>query len=213
MSATVHANPVMAEFYDDPFIDDLAERAASYLDVNFLDMSADASVWQWTPEQIAEARPILEAIAGRAPFVFDRDYNNVEQVRPYFAAYSVIRARLDGAGQVNYNDAFVGLIPAIAGPSETTGIYLLQTMHTLDAMRADVAAFIESGGVPADDVDLTVERRGDVAAYGWYVGGTGWQLHENVRVSRDIRGRVIVKRKGERRGSYVQGTVLVRVHA
>lgn len=57
-------NPVLAEFWGDPFIPDIAERAASYLEVNLTDMSPEASAWHWTPAQIAEARPVLADLAG-----------------------------------------------------------------------------------------------------------------------------------------------------
>lgn len=120
-----------------------------------------------------------------APFVWDRDYKNVEQVRPYFAAYTEARERLVAPGKIAYNDMFVGEIPGIAGSAdEDRGIYLLQQMHRLDALAGKVAAFIEEGGKPISEFDLDGKvLRGTLARHGWYVGGTGWEVMEDVRVT------------------------------
>ena len=141
------------------------------------------------------------------PFTFDKNYDNNEQVRPFYAAYSTVRAELEAAGQYPYNDSFKGRIPGIEGPSEDTAIYLLQTMHDLDDMREKVAAF---GGVDAATLPVGETWRGDVAKYGWYMGGTGWQVYKDHRIERNSRGDVLLTAPRKRNGFYALGSVLFR---
>ena len=42
------------------------------------------------------------------PFVFDKNYDNVEQLRPYFDDFMAIYDTIEG---VKYNDIFKGRIP------------------------------------------------------------------------------------------------------
>lgn len=122
------------------------------------------------------------------PFTWDKSYDNNEQVRPYYAAYLARRAELEAAGRYPYNDDFKGHIPGIEGDREDTAIYMLQTMHSLDEMRAQVSAFRDAGGV-VPDVPETGSLRGDVAVWGWYSGGTGFKILRDVRLVRHPHGR------------------------
>jgi hypothetical protein len=113
-----------------------------------------------------------------ARFGFD-----AEAVRDFMPAYMTVRDELDAAGRYPYNADFVGRIPGLAGePDEDRGIYLLQTLHKMDAEREQLAAFLAAGGYPAAEHDPTVPFRGTVVETGFYVGGTGWREHHDARL-------------------------------
>ncbi len=149
------------------------------------------------------------------PFVFDGDFKNNEQVRPFFAEYSVVRAELVAAGEYPYDDSFKGRIPSLAGATdrdEDTAIYLLQTMHALDALAVRKADFLAGGGVSVETVNIGETVRGTVACYGFYVGGTGWREYEDARLTRDKHGRIIVRPRGKRNGFLLsEGRVMVNI--
>lgn len=136
-----------------------------------------------------------------ATFAWDRNYKNIEQVRPYFPAYTAIRTELDAAGKFHYNDRFMGRIPGLAGsPDEETGVYLLQTMHDLEQVETDVEAFTKEGGQPLDQPKLRdLPQRGTLACWGWFSDGTGWSKLEDHRVSMSDHGQVLVKAPRERK--------------
>ena len=120
------------------------------------------------------------------PFVFDRNYDNYEQVRPYFDDYCTVRAEIEAAGKYTYNDSFKGRIPSLAGTSnkdEDTAIYMLQSMHSRDEMDRQVEEFTAGGGYDIEDV--VGEKRGTIAQYAFYVGGTGFKVLNDVRVKRE----------------------------
>lgn len=151
------------------------------------------------------------------PFTFDRNYDNTEQVRPYYADYAAVRAEMDAAGRYPYNDDFKGRIASLAGTDdreEDSAIYLLQRMHELDALTVKIADFLASGGVRADDLQEGEIRRGTVVHYGFYMGGTGWQQWEGARLLRTSRGLAVLP-KGKRTygHSLTEGRVLVKVNA
>ncbi|WIB65428.1 hypothetical protein [Curtobacterium sp. MCBD17_040] len=139
--------------------------------------------------------------AAPEPFVFNGRYQDNEQVRHLYPEYAAVRADLEEKGAYPYNDSFKGRLPSLAttnDDSEDTAIYLLQTMHSLDEVKRDVQAFRDAGGYEAADIPVGEVRRGTLARYGWYMGGTGWQTYENVRVTRDTRGRVLLKEPRQR---------------
>ncbi|MGW8431451.1 hypothetical protein ACWGJ9_10205 [Curtobacterium citreum] len=127
------------------------------------------------------------------PFVFDKNYDNYEQVRPYFTDYENLRVELEDAGKYPYDASFKGKLPSLAGTTdkdETTAIYMLQQMYSRDQMDREVRSFTAFGG---RDVEKIVgEQRGDLATYGFYVGGTGWSVIKDARVKRE-NGRTLVK--------------------
>jgi len=146
------------------------------------------------------------------PFVFDKDYDNHEQVRPYFAAYTDRLRALESLGKYPYNESFKGHIPGIEGPDEDTAIYLLQRMRDRDAMHAKRDEFLSDGGREIRPADLAdgEQLRGTVASYGFYSGGTGWAQYESARLTKH-RGALVVLEKGKRtNGRLLSGTVLLR---
>lgn len=148
------------------------------------------------------------------PFVFDKDYRNNEQVRPFFAEYSAVRAELDAAGEYPYNDSFRGRIPSLAatdGKNEDTAIYLLQTMHGLDAVAVRKADFLAGGGVDAYSIEQGKPVRGTVVNYSLYMGGTGWKEYEDARLVRDVRNRLLLIPKGKRNGLRIDGPAMIRI--
>jgi hypothetical protein len=144
-----------------------------------------------------------------APFVWDRSYDNNEQVRPYFAGYLAVRAEMDALGKYPYDDDFLGKIPGLEGPNEATGIYMLQTMHRLDEVAVKVSDFKEAGGVDGDSIEDGRVYRGTVAVYGFYSGGTGYHEYPGARLAKDGRGRLVMTEKKKRNGVHLHGTVMI----
>lgn len=144
-----------------------------------------------------------------APFQFDGDYKNNEQVRPYFAAFLKRYNELAAQGLYPYNDRFKGHIPGIEGPNEDTAIYLLQVMRRLDKMKENIAAF---GGRKIESLALGEVIRGDIAHFGFYSCGTGWQVFEGARLVGGHHGNVSIILKGKRNPSHYTSlaNVLVR---
>ncbi|MFC0314875.1 hypothetical protein ACFQNE_14230 [Gordonia phosphorivorans] len=117
-------------------------------------------------------------------FVWNRNYGDHEQVRPFMDQFLQVHAGIVGGGAYPYNDSFKGRIDGIAGSeSEDTAIYLLQNLKSLDELDVQVAEFVNNGGCRLTDSGLVEGRmyRGTVVNYGFYVGGTGWRQHDNVR--------------------------------
>lgn len=127
----------------------------------------------------------LDLNGGPPQFIFNRDFDDHEQVRPYFDGYLARRAELEAAGQYPYNDSFKGHIPGLEGPNEGRGIYMLQQMYDRDEMQAKVDAFLADGGQPVDELDLPEGRelRGTLATFGFFMGGTGYS-EQDVWLSR-----------------------------
>lgn len=134
------------------------------------------------------------------PFVWDRSYHNLDQVKPYRAGYDAVYAELKAADKYPYNESFKGRIPGLAGSSnEDTGIYMLQVARDLDDDLAKRATFEAEGGVPVEDLDLAegVEVRGTLVLCGQYSHGRGWQPVGPVRLQR--RGNDwFFKQRGQR---------------
>lgn len=150
-------------------------------------------------------------MTGQSPtFVWDNDYHNTEQVRPYLDDFLVVHAELEADGRYPYNDSFRGRIPGIAGPDEDTAIYLLQTLKRLDELHNKVEAFLADGGERVDSLDQT--RRGTVVHYGFYMGGTGWnEWHQARLLPRDGKPFAVLPKGRRTNGHYVAGGhVLIR---
>lgn len=132
-------------------------------------------------------------------FVWDKDYQNHEQVRPYFKDYLRVRAEIRASGTYTYNDLFKGRIPGLAeSENEDTGIYMLQNLFRLDEKRDQMEAFVAAGGAPLTEFDLEGKiLRGTLARHGWYSGGTGYAERENVRVTVS-QNRVMFKEPRQR---------------
>lgn len=87
-------------------------------------------------------------------FVFNGDYNDIEQVAEYLPAFEAVLAELTAAGQYRYNDSFKGRIPAIAntasrgpnvGTHEDAAIYLLQKLERARRQGERVAELLAQG--------------------------------------------------------------------
>lgn len=153
----------------------------------------------------------MNAMAPVAPFEFDGDYKNLAQVLPYYQAYTARYRALDAAGAYPYDDSFNGYLGIGCGKSEDTAIYLCQTLTHIheDALR--VNDFIADGGRFLADERPT--GRVDVAMFGWYMGGTGFKVHRDVRlVYRGENGPAyMLLPKGKRTHGYaLNGVVLFR---
>lgn len=144
-------------------------------------------------------------------FVFDKDYDRIEQVAPFYPEYEVIFNELAAAGKYPYNSSFEGKIPGIAGPDEETAIYLLQQMRHIADMNAKVAEFEAAGGRPLERLD-EITRFTEVIWYGFYVGGAGFNKRQDVRLVPDLNGRPYMAiPKGKRtHGEHISGKVMVR---
>jgi hypothetical protein len=130
-------------------------------------------------------------------FVFDKNYRNDEQVRPYMEAFLAVYPEVEAAGNgTAYNDSFRGLIPAIAGDDEDTAIYLLQTLRRLDQLAVQIEEFLADGGEEVTTLDKV--RRGTVVHVGFYMGGTGWTQWDEARLlPRDGKPYAVIP-KGKR---------------
>lgn len=128
--------------------------------------------------------------AAVTPFVFDRDYKNTEQVRPYLADFSALK----NAG-LFYNDSFKGKIAGLAttdSKNEDTAIYLLQTLFDLERLKERTAAFLAAGGYRLTDRLPKSTERGTLVRTAFYMGGTGWKELQ-VATVRDENGTIQFK--------------------
>lgn len=164
-----------------------------------------------TREALHSALDAYAAESSVAPFVFDKDRKNKEQVRPYYAAFLIEREHVLADRGFMDISAFRGKIDGIGGPDEDTAIYLLGTMHDLDAMKVNVADFVEAGGVDGETLEPGREYRGTVARYGWYSGGTGWQVSESARAVYYPGHGVRITEKNKRQGYILSGSTMIIV--
>jgi hypothetical protein len=88
-------------------------------------------------------------------FRFNRNYDDLEQVRAFLPAFEARLAELNAAGQYRYNDAFKGHVPGIEGPDEETAIYLLQCLEGADRRREEVDRMLANGYRFVDQLDAT----------------------------------------------------------
>ena len=154
------------------------------------------------------------ATAAAKPFVFDGDYENSEQVRPFFAEYSAARDGLDAAGEYPYSYSFRSRIPSLANTdvqNKDMAIYLLQRMRDIDALAASKAGFLAGGGVDAHSIEQDKTVRGTVVVYGVHVGGASWKEYEDARLVRDEWDRLFITPKGKRNGIPIHMSALVHI--
>ena len=163
----------------------------------------------------------------RAPtgFIWDNDYGNLEQVRPFLAEFEQLKRALVEAGQYPYNDSFKGKIPALAeSEREDTAIFLLQRLSREEQRQADLAAlradgFEEVSARPPGDFEYRggdgeyhQERFAEIVVSNEH----GTSRYETARVlwSRKMNGQpYVIMPKGKRtRGRLIEtgSTVLAR---
>lgn len=116
------------------------------------------------------------APATAAPFVFDKDYDNLAQVAHLWDAYAARRAELESAGEYPYDDSFKGHIEGLVADdrNETSAIFLLQVTRRVREYEEKVQALHAQGYiepvVPLDGDHLT--KYASVALVGrQYSGG------------------------------------------
>lgn len=143
-------------------------------------------------------------------WTWNRDYKDLSQVEPFWPSYAEVLAELEEAGQYPYNDSFTGRIPGIEGPDEHRAIYMLQTLRDVRAMEAKVAERREQGWVDVTRADLTStpKRFAKVAAYGYYMGGTGFQEWEDARLHLYGTSVILLPKRARTRGLTVLGRLL-----
>ena len=148
-------------------------------------------------------------------FEFDHDYDNLAQIMPLYPAFTARYRELATAGQYPYNDSFRGHLGIESGKDEDSAIYLCQTLTHVHEDALKVNAFIDDGGrfLAAGE---RPKGRVDVAMFGWYMGGSGFRVHEDVtpiyRAGADLPYMVLPK--GRRTNGYaIEGVPLVRVPA
>lgn len=158
------------------------------------------TVW-FEPEESA-ASPV-------PPFVFDKNYGNHEQVRPYMDEFNRVYDEIVATGRYTYNDSFKGRIPSLGevdSKTEDTAIYMLQNLRQLDEESVKRQEFLDSGGrkVTVEDLADGQTLRGTVVKAGFYMGGTGWSVHENIRLRVHTypngRRELVYVEKGKRNG-------------
>jgi hypothetical protein len=145
-------------------------------------------------------------------FRFDKNYRNVEQVRPFMAAYLARYEALRADGHYPYNALFKGYLGAdfATERDEDAAIYLCQTLRELDALAIKVADALADGYVPAELVTRPAKCR-VIVDYGYYMSGTGWREYHDARLV-DLNGSLVAMPKGARtRGHLLDGKVLVKI--
>jgi len=75
-------------------------------------------------------------------FKFDGNYDNLEQVQPFYQEFMVIHNSIDG---VATNRLFRGKIAGLAGDSEDTGIFLLQQLKTANKRSEKIDSLLKDG--------------------------------------------------------------------
>jgi hypothetical protein len=96
-----------------------------------------------------------------ATFTFNKDYNDLEQVRVYFDAYMAVFEALAADGKYPYNSSFKGQIEGLVADdkNEDTAIYLLQGLRMQEALDAKVAELIDAGYEHVIELKATTKYR------------------------------------------------------
>jgi hypothetical protein len=144
-------------------------------------------------------------------FLFDRDYKNLEQVRPFMPAFLARYEELRLAGRYPYNDDFRGH-PGISG-DEDTAIYLCQGLRRVDEVAAKLQAALDDGYMVVEAVDEPV-KCASVIYYGWERGGAGWKEWRDVRLVPGLTGIAVLPRRARTLGyNLLGGHLLVKTRA
>lgn len=155
---------------------------------------------------------MTEPASDRAPWTFNKDYNDTEQVRPFFADFLSVYHDIKDRWAYPYNSSFKGRIPGLATATsrdEDTAIYLLQTLKELDALKARVQSALTEGFQPLDSL-REPRRYARVVEYGFYMGGTGWREWADARVVPYGPNRRMILPKGKRTNGHLpNGHLLV----
>lgn len=95
-------------------------------------------------------------------FKFDKNYNNLNQVRPFYEEFKKIKEKLQKSGNhmYKYNSTYKGRIKGIAGEDEMTAIYLLQHLQTAENREYTIKHLIESGFK-----EITLKNKAETVKY------------------------------------------------
>jgi hypothetical protein len=144
-------------------------------------------------------------------FVFNGEYDDLDQVAAYYPAYLVKRQELDAQDAYPYNARFEGIWPEIDGKQERTLIYLCQHLHSKIEDSGKVARALQDGYtvVELDGDDLLDVKVSD-AVLAFEYGHSGYQSFGPGRFIRTpgnwpyfiprgkrTRGRTLIGNKGE----------------
>lgn len=145
------------------------------------------------------------------------DRRGVALAEENYDDYKAVYDEMVAAGDYPYNDSFRGLIPGIAnetdkrpgvyGTMQDHAIYVMQGMRSRKEMQAQVDAFIAEGAEPVDSVTGT-EPFKKVMCYGFYTGGTGVKVYENVRLQAGSAGFAVIAKGNRNPSEYTTGTVI-----
>lgn len=103
----------------------------------------------------------IRAHDGPIEWLFDGDYDNLDQVAHLWDAYQARHDEVTADGGYPYNALFAGL-PGAAGPHEDTAVYLLQRTRHRRHDEARVAEYVAEGFEPLPPMDPHGVVRGDV---------------------------------------------------
>lgn len=152
-------------------------------------------------------------------FTFNGNYDDKAQIEPFYDAYLAVYDEIRAAGRYPYNDSFKGRIAgldAATSKDEDSAIYMLQTLRDIKAMNSDLEGWRALGAVDvvADELSASAKPTAFKAliAYGFYVGGTGLKVYENVRLRRVGHGLQVIE-KGKRNGVWLSTSNLIGIPA
>lgn len=151
-------------------------------------------------EYASEYLTKVRAHEGPIEWLFDGDYDNLDQVAHLWDAYQARYAEITSTGGYPYNSRFQGL-PGAAGPHEDTAIYLLQTTRHRRDNAERLAVFEAEGFEPIGPMDPHGVVRGDVLMVD--TNGAPGLVHRGARVLADGDGHpYAVLPKGKRTNGY-----------
>lgn len=176
---------------------------------------ADRAVWTcgWCDAVVPGGREGKEkhddaAHAADNGWRFNGDYDDLEQVRPFWQTYVTVHDEVTEHGGYPYNASFKWRIPAIFGPDEDTAIYLLQSLRHLREHQAKVLRLIAEGYTPLESLDVQT-RFASIANVS--DSGQSINVYDDARlVPRDGRPSVILPKGKRTHGFRVGSRVLVR---
>lgn len=137
-------------------------------------------------------------------FVFNKSYNDKDQVREFLPRFTELRDEMRAMGQYPYNSCFVGKIHGIEGPDEETAIYLLQNLYDIEAEARAMSALREEMQ-PLTELSKTT-KFAKIVVYqsNHFVGGTGTRKSfEHARVVPKNGRPYVILPKGKRTHGYL----------
>lgn len=139
-------------------------------------------------------------------FVFNRDYDDYEQVMPYYAKYLERYIELLREGQYPYNDSFKGHLGIEADDrNEDSAIYLCQNLRRLREMHTKIERLLAQDYKQVDELDKPTKFE-HIVLFPTRNGGGEWAEYREARLIPDVmRGTVpyAILPKGKRTHGYL----------